>query len=216
MIWIYRENHLVRYYKEGDLILGRSFYSAEKDMEERVRRVEEELSRIERREDNKYQIVGMPADLWMESGSEEGGILIIQDDWNIRSRIANNLRTRGYKVQEASNDQGAVSALRKASYSLMIVPWVIFEKSSEFVRFLRKAFPQTRIIITSPSFAWSSEDVVGASHGKDALIAGAYSYVPDRHIDENILTCVESAMRSREKSCPVLLAGFACNLRCFL
>jgi ActR/RegA family two-component response regulator len=158
----------------------------------------------------------MPADLWMESGSEEGGILIIQDDWNIRSRIANALRIRGYKIQEASTEQDAVSAFHKASYSLMIVPWVMFERSSEFVRFLRKAFPQTRIIITSPSFAWSSEDVVGAAHGNDALIAGAYSYVPDRHIDESILTCVESAMRSREKSCPVLLAGLACNLRCTL
>jgi len=185
-------------------------------MEERVRRVEEERSRIERREDNKYQIVGITADLWMESGFEEGGILVIQDDWNIRSRIANALRARGYKVQEASNDREAVSALRKASFSLMIVPWAMFEKSGEFVSLLRKAFPQTRIIITSPNFAWSSEDLVGADHGKDALLAGAYSYVPDRHIDDSILTCIESAMKSREKSCPVLLAGLPCNLRCTL
>jgi len=196
--------------------LGSSLYSAEKDMEERVKRVEEERGRIERREDLKYQMVGMSADLWMESGSEEGGILVIHGDWNIRSRIANMLRTRGYKVQEASNDREAVSALRKASFSLMIVPWVMFEKSSEFVSFLRKAFPQTRIIITSPNFAWSSEDLVGANHGKDALVAGAYSYVPDRHIDDSILTCIESGMRSREKSCPVLLAGLPCNLRCTL
>ena len=196
--------------------MGRSFYSAEKDMEERVRRVNEEVSRIEKREDGKYQIVGMPVDLWMESGSEEGGILVIQGDWNVRSRIANTLRTRGYKVQEASSDRDAESALRKASYSLTIVPWLMFEKSGEFVSFIRKAFPQTRIIITSSSFAWSSEDIVGANHGRDALMAGAYSYVPDLHIDESILTCVESAMRSREKSCPVLLAGLPCNLRCTL
>jgi len=196
--------------------LGKSFYSAEKDMEERVQKVTEDVSRIERREDNKYQIVGTPVDLWMESGYEEGGILIIHGDWSIRSRIANTLRIRGYKIQEASNDQEAVSALRKASFSLMIVPWVMFEKSGEFVSLLRKAFPQTRIIITSPSFAWSNEDMVGADHGKDALIAGAYSYVPDRHIDTSLLICVESAMRSRAKSCPVLLAGLPCNLRCTL
>ncbi len=196
--------------------MGRPLYSAEKDMEDRVQRVESERSRIEKREDGKYQIVGTPVDLWLESGYEEGGILVIQGDLGIRSRIANALRTRGYKVQEASDDREAISALRKASFSLMIVPWVMFEKSSDFVSLLRKAFPQTKIIITSPSFAWSSEDLVGADHGKDALTAGAYSYVPDSHIDDSILTCVESAMRSEGKSCPVLLAGLSCNLRCNL
>jgi CheY-like chemotaxis protein len=200
----------------GDFDLSGTLFSAEKDMEERVRRADQEANRIERRENGKFQSVSTPVDLWLDSGYEDGGILVINGDAGIRPRIAEILKIRGYKVQEASNEREAVSAFRKANYNLMIVPWVMFEKSSDFVNFLRKAFPQTKIIITSPNFAWSSENMVGANRGNDALMAGAYSYVPDQHIDRSLLTCVESAMKSKEKSCPVLLAGLACNLLCRL
>ncbi|MGB9595146.1 MAG: hypothetical protein ACPL7B_02595 [Candidatus Poribacteria bacterium] len=196
--------------------MGRTYYSTEKDMEDKVRRIEEEFSRIESREDRKSMTVGMPIELWLESGFDEGGILVINSDGNIRSRIANSLRTRGYKVQESYGGPDVMSILRKFSFSLMIVPWVMFERSGDFVSLLRKAFPQTKIIITSPNFAWSSENVVGASYGKNALEAGAYSYVPDRHIDRSLLTCVESSMKSHERSCPVLMSGLTCNLRCTL
>lgn len=196
--------------------MGRTYYSAEKDMEDKVRRIEQDFNRIENREDRKFMAVGMPIELWLESGFDEGGILVINSDVNIRSNIANSLRTRGYKVHETSGGHDVMSLLRKFSFSLMIVPWVMFERSGDFVSLLRKAFPQTRIIITSPNFAWSSENVVGASHGKNALDAGAYSYVPDKHIDRSLLTCVESAMKSHERSCPVLMNGLACNLKCTL
>ncbi|MEK7399439.1 MAG: response regulator [Candidatus Poribacteria bacterium] len=196
--------------------MGRSYYSAEKDMEDKVRRIEEEFNRVIIREDRKSMSVGFPIDIWLESGFDEGGILVINSDSNIRSRIVNSLRIRGYKVQEASGGPDVMTLLHKSSFSLMIVQWVMFEKSGDFVSMIRKALPQTRIIITSPNFAWSSENVVGASNGKNALDAGAYSYVPDQHIDRSILTCVESSMKSHERSCPVLLSGLACNLKCTL
>jgi len=194
--------------------LGGTFYSSEKDMEERVRKVEEQVNRIERREDRKSQMLSMPMDLWLDSGFEEGGVLVIHGDPTIRRRFTNRLRRRGYKAIAAADEQEAMSAFRKASYSVMVVPWVIFEKSGDFVGLLRKAFPQTKIIITSPNFAWSNENIIQARHGKEALDAGAYSYVPDQHIERTILTCVESAMKSREKACPVLIKGLPCNLLC--
>jgi CheY-like chemotaxis protein len=117
--------------------LGRSYYSAERDMEDKVRRLEEEFGRIEKREDRKSMVVGMPVNMWLESGFDEGGILVINGDGNIRSRIANSLRTRGYKVQEASGGPDVMSVLRKSTFSLMIVPWVMFESSGDFVNFLR-------------------------------------------------------------------------------
>jgi len=174
------------------------------------------MNRIEKREDQRSQMTSLPLDLWLESGFDEGGILVIHSDLNIRNGIASQLRIRGYKVNEASNNREASSAFKKSSYVLMIIPWVIYEKSSDFVSLLRKAFPQTRIIITSPSFAWSSESVTGAELGKMALNAGAYSYVPDNHISEVITTCVQSATKANLVSCPVLLAGLPCNLRCVL
>ena len=108
----------------------------------------------------------------------------------------------------------ALWALRKASYSLIVVHWQVFQQSSELVGLLRKAFPQMRIIITSNRFAWPSENNDGGERGMEALNAGAYSYIPEQHIRRNIVTCVETALVSKEKSCPVLLSGRACNLQC--
>jgi len=119
---------------------------AERDMDERVRRIEQEVNRLEKREDEKFRIVTTSVDLWLEGGSEDGGILVIHGDTTIRPRIMGILRRRRYKIQEASGEREAMSALRKASYSLMIVPWAFYEKSSDFVGLLRRAFPQTKII----------------------------------------------------------------------
>jgi hypothetical protein len=110
----------------------------------------------------------------------------------------------------------ALRAFRKASYSLIVIHWGIFQRSSDLVSLIRKAFPQTRIIITSPRFAWPSENAAGSERGMQALNAGAYSYIPERYIRRNIATCVETALVSKEKSCPVLLSGKACNLQCVI
>ena len=79
---------------------------------------------------------------------------------------------------------------------------------------LRRAFPQTRIIITSPDFAWPNDSAAGAERGMEALEAGAYSYIPEKDIRRNILTCVEAALASRERACQVLMSDRACNLGC--
>jgi DNA-binding response OmpR family regulator len=183
-------------------------------MEARVRRVEEEVRRIQRREDRKVQDLTVPVDLWLGSDFKEGGILIIQRDPTVRRRLANALRRQGYKVRTVEGGQQALSAFRQASYSLMIVRWGIFQRSSDLVGLLRRAFPQTRVIITSPNFAWPNENAAGAQRGMEALEAGAYSYIPEQHIRRNILACVETALASKEKACPVLMSGSACNLQC--
>lgn len=179
-----------------------------------MKTIEETISYIEKREDQRYFLTTFPIDLWLESGLEEGGIIIIHSDYNIRTTIADIIKNMGYKVFIASNDQEAISLLRKYSFSVMIVQWVLYEKSGDFVKLLRKAFPQTKVIILSPNFAWSSENIVGASLGKNALDAGAFSYVPERHINATIATCVQSAIKYNYASCPVLVNGLPCNLRC--
>lgn len=197
------------------MILGRTFYSAQRDMKERVRRVEEEVGRIREREERKAQELTVPVDLWLRSGLKEGGILIIQQNPTVRRRLTNALARRGYRVRTVEGGRQALSALRQASYSLIIVHWgTFFQRSSDLVGLLRKAFPQTKIIITSPNFAWPNENSSGAQRGMEALEAGAYSYIPEQHIRRNVLTCVERALVSREKACPVLMDGLACNLQC--
>lgn len=196
--------------------MGKSHYSSNRNMEERVRQVEERVRQITEREQRKVQELTIPVDLWLGSGLNEGGILIVQDNETIRNRLAGALRRRNYKVHAVSGGLAARDALLKASYSLMIVHWAVFQRSSDLISLLRKAFPQTRIIITSANFAWPNENAAGAQHGLDALNAGAYSYIPEQHIRRNILTCVETAMSSKEKSCPVLLSGRECNLQCVI
>ncbi len=194
----------------------RSLYSAEKDMEERVRLVEEMVNRLSDREDRKAQGLTVPADLWAESGLEEGGILIIQPDQPLRDRIARRLTRRGYKVKTTAGGADVLAALRKSSFSIVIVRWGIFQSSGELVGLIRKAFPQTRIIITSPDFAWPNENSIGARNGWEALEAGAFSYIPNQYINRNVVQCVETALSAKEKSCPVLAAGLECNLRCYI
>ncbi len=194
--------------------MGRTFHSAEKNMNDRVRRVEEEVKRIAERETRKAQELMVPVDLWLGSGIKEGGILIIQRNATVRRRLTNALVRRGYKVKTVEGGRQALAAFRQASYSLIIIHWGIFQKSSDLVGLLRKAFPQTRIIITSPDFAWPNEDTNASQRGLEALEAGAYSYIPEQHIRRNILACVETAMASKEKACPVLMSGRACNLQC--
>lgn len=194
--------------------MGRTYHSAGRDMAERVRRVEEETRRIKEREERKAQNLKIPVQLWLESGLKEGGVLIIQPDANIRRRLTRALTRRSYKVDAVEGGPQAQSALRKASYDLMVVHWGIFEKSGDLVSLIRRAYPYTRIIITSPNFAWPSENADGAQRGLEALKAGAYSYIPEQYIRRNILKCVETAMSSKERACPVLMSGLACNLQC--
>lgn len=196
--------------------MGRSYYSAKKNMEERVRRVQEEVKRIADREERKAQNLTIPSELWRISGFAEGGVLIIQQSERIRRRLGDALRRRGHRVMAVEGGDQALWALRKASYSLVVIHWQVFQQSSELVGLLRKAFPQMRIIITSPRFTWPSENADGGQRGMEALNAGAYSYIPEQHIRRNIVTCVETALVSKEKSCPVLLSGKACNLQCVI
>ena len=185
-------------------------------MEDRVRRIEEEVRRFAEREDRKVQELTIPVDLWLDSGLEEGGILIIQRNPTVRRRLTDALVRRGYKARAVEGGRQALSAFRQASYSLIVVHWGIFQRSSDLVGLLRKAFPQTRIIITSPNFAWPNENTSSSQRGIEALEAGAYSYIPEQHIRRNIVTCVETAMASKEKACPVLMSGRACNLQCVI
>ena len=194
--------------------MGRTYYSANRNMRERVRQVERRVRQIRRREQRKVRNLTVPVDLWLSSGLKEGGILIVQPNDTIRRRLARALRRSDYRVRSESDSDDVLDALEEASYSLMVIHWGVFQRSSDLVSLLRKAFPQTRIIITSPDFAWPSENAEAAQRGLEALEAGAYSYIPEQHIRRNILTCVETAMSSRGKACPVLLSGRACNLRC--
>ena len=185
-------------------------------MEGKVKQIEEQVNQTADREERKAQGFIVPADLWMESGLEEGGVLIIQPDQALRNRIAGQLTRRGYKVQTTAGGADVMAALRKSSFSIIIVRWGIFQSSGDLVNLLRKAFPQTRIIITSPDFAWFNQNAVGARNGMEALEAGAFSFIPEQHIDRNVIQCVETAMSAKEKSCPVLAAGLECNLRCYI
>ncbi len=75
--------------------MSKNIYFSEKDMEDRLRTIEETISYIEKREDRHFFLTTFPVDLWLESSLEEGGIIIIHSDYNVRSTIANSLKEFG-------------------------------------------------------------------------------------------------------------------------
>ncbi|MBD3181279.1 hypothetical protein GF312_03235 [Candidatus Poribacteria bacterium] len=194
--------------------MGGSYYSSQKKMDEKVRQIQDYVRQIEQREQRKFENATMPADLWVESGLREGGILIIHPNERIRRRLIRSLERQRHQVTAVDHDERALRLLRKFNYNAIILQWGIFRRSSDLVSLLRKAFPNTKIIITSPKFAWLSESSEGAELGLDALQAGAYSYIPNKYIERNAATCLETALSSPEKACPVLLTGRSCQFQC--
>jgi len=95
--------------------VGRSYYSANRSMDKRVRRIEERVRQIREREQRKVQELTIPVDLWLGSGLNEGGILVVQENGTIRNRLAGALRRRNHKVHAVPGGMAARDALLKAS-----------------------------------------------------------------------------------------------------
>ena len=96
--------------------MGRTYYSAERDMERKVKRMEEEVRQIELREESKSRDMMLPADMWLESGLEEGGILVIHGNANVRNRLRAMLQRENYKVQTVAGGRQALSAAGDVLY----------------------------------------------------------------------------------------------------
>ena len=196
--------------------MGKTFHAAQRDMSRKVRRLDREVRQLARREQRKVEDLTVPVDLWLSSGTADGGVLIVHHDEPLRRWIARRLRRQGYKARAVETGRLALSALREASYTVMVVHWGTFRKADELVNLLRKAFPRTRYIIVSNKFAWPTENAEAGQQGLDVLEAGAYAYMPERDVRRNIITCVEAALASKERACPVLLNGRACDQRCVI
>ena len=185
-------------------------------MEQKVRQLNREARQLSRREQRKVENLTLPVELWLSSGTADGGVLIVHHDEPLRRWIARSLRRQGYKARAVETGRLAISALREASYTVMVVHWGTFRKADELVNLMRKAFPRTRFIIVSNKFDWPAENAEAGQQGLDVLEAGAYAYMPERDIRKNIITCVEAALASKERACPVLLSGRACNQQCVI
>ena len=185
-------------------------------MEQKVRRLNREARQLAQREQRKVEDLTLPVELWLSSGTADGGVLIVHHDEPLRRWIARRLRRQGYKARAVETGRLALSALREASYTVMVVHWGTFRKADELVNLMRKAFPRARFIIVSNKFDWPAENAEAGQQGLDVLEAGAYAYMPERDVRRNIITCVEAALASKEKACPVLLSGRACDQQCVI
>ena len=196
--------------------MGKTFHAAQRDMAQKVRRLDEEVRQLAQREQRKVENLSVPVELWLSSGTADGGVLIVHHDEPLRTWIADRLIGQGYRARAVETGRLALSALRAASYTVMVVHWGTFRKADELVNLLRKAFPRTRYIIVSPRFAWPTENAEAGQQGLDVLEAGAYAYMPEQDMRRNIISCVEAALASKERACPVLLSGRACNQQCVI
>ena len=198
------------------MVLGKTLHAAQRDMAQKVRRLDEETRQLAEREQRKVRNLSIPVELWLSSGTADGGVLIVHHDEPLRTWIADRLIGQGYRATAVETGQLALSALRAASYTVMLVHWGTFKRADELVNLLRKAFPRTRSIIVSNKFEWPADNDEAGQRGLDVLEAGAYAYMPERDIRSNIISCIEATLASKERACPVLLSGRACDQQCVI
>jgi len=84
-------------------------------------------------------------------------ILVVDDDVDVRTTLADMLTAAGYRVQQAENGVAALAQMRDRPAELVITDIMMPEKEGlETIRDLQEEFPDTRIVAISGGGAASN------------------------------------------------------------
>ena len=120
-------------------------------------------------------------------------ILVIDDDANLLSILAEMLTTAGYEVVEASNGKDGVRLYRQALFDLVVTDLLMPEKDGlEVVMELRKDFPQVKIITVSGGGAY------GNSSLDTSKLLGAVRTLRKPFTEDQLLQAVQEVLESKE------------------
>jgi len=118
-------------------------------------------------------------------------ILVIDDDANLLSILAEMLTTAGYEVVEASNGKDGVRLYRQALFDLVVTDLLMPEKDGlEVVMELRKDFPQVKIITLSGGGAY------GDSSLETSKALGAARTLRKPFMEDQLLEAVREVLES--------------------
>lgn len=117
-------------------------------------------------------------------------ILIVDDQDNARSMLAEMLRLEGYDVVQAENGEAAVGLVETDGYDLVITDLRMGDVGGlEVLRHTRETAPNTPVIVMT-AFG-TIEDAV------EAMRFGAHDFVQKPFVEEELMTKVARAARRR-------------------
>jgi len=123
-------------------------------------------------------------------------ILIVDDQENARSMLAEMLRSEGYAVVQADGGEAACEMVTNGAYDLIITDLRMGDVGGlEVLHRTREASPTTPVIVMT-AFG-TIEDAV------EAMRFGAQDFVQKPFVEEELMTKVARATRTRE------LGGFS-------
>ena len=108
-----------------------------------------------------------------------GGVLIIDDEEDVRTAIREVLTRAGYDVRTASDGQEGLAAQRQEPAAVVITDIIMPEKDGiEAIREIRKEFPEVKIIAISgggglSAVAYQPETIVTTAYLAAAKDVGA-------------------------------------------
>ena len=123
--------------------------------------------------------------------TRQPGILIVDDEPNIRQGLAEALHNQGYEIEQAASGESALELLRLKSFDLVLVDLVMEEMDGiEVLREINREWPQTEVVIIT-------------AHGTietavKALKEGAYDYLTKPINVKRFRSYVHNILRAQE------------------
>src|SRR5215813_6468423 len=127
----------------------------------------------------------------MRKGAEAPTILVVEDEWLVRTVAADYLRDCGYRVVEAGNGDKAVTILRTDVHIDVVFTDVHMPGSVDgfgLARWVRRERPGLRVILTS-GFTQTAHDA-GVLFEDGPLVAKPYDY---QEVEDRIRTLLPPA-----------------------
>ena len=121
---------------------------------------------------------------------EKANVLVVDDDRIILDSLCEFLNLEGYITTAAESFAEAAAALQKRSFSLVIADVNIPDGSGiDLLSVVRKNYPQTVVIIITGYGTIES--------AVEAIKMGAYEYLTKPIVDDDLVLCVERALRQQ-------------------
>ena len=176
-------------------------------LQARMQEVERNVNQAREQLQRRVEYASGALDVWEKVGVTglKGQVLIVDGDPEFRREISEMVLSADYRSDEAKDAVEATSYLQLAKYRLVIVD-VYIQKGSgwQVMRRAIRRFPGIKVVII----------VRDNEQGKRAIRMGAFSFLVRPLDQEQLRTCVLSAIKLRHRACEVLLRGDPCDRSC--
>ena len=182
------------------------FFKPLPDLDERLDQVNERMRRARRILDWRTREARIPLDIQENIGISElqGDIMLISWDGNVKDKVSNLIRSEGYGCDMVGSSSEAIGLLKLDKYQMVIADYTRRSRGRLF-EYIRRYQSHIKIVAI----------VRNDDEGHRVMRAGGYSYLLGRGFDEEQLrTCLTSAVKLKHRTCWLLAHGERCNRSC--